>query len=213
LDLRSLEATLPDVLKDEYRRLKATLVQLKEGPGPDVAAAAGYDGVPGLKFLLKVNRTSNMAAGRVRGALASAELPFAEAQAALQIAEPTEIVGLALRGNFTGESVYYEGFESILRALANTRSRASLVRTKFALRQYYDEHGELSATLEVLVPQVLDSVPLDWMDGAPIRYDPARGVVWSIGDDLRDGGGDPSPFLRDDICLELGWIEAGASAE
>lgn len=66
-----------------------------------------------------------------------------------------------------------------------------------ALRLYWDDYGQLPATLDDLVTGgLLEAVPLDPFDGAPLRYDRARAVVWSIGADGRDDGGDPAQENR-----------------
>jgi len=39
------------------------------------------------------------------------------------------------------------------------------------------------------VPQYLDAVPIDDYDGKPMRYNAAKKVVYSVGRDLKDGGG------------------------
>ena len=63
-----------------------------------------------------------------------------------------------------------------------------------ALRSSHDRHEVLPESLEALVPDILASVPIDPYSGEPMRYDPTKGWVWSIGSDGIDSGGDPSPF-------------------
>ena len=49
-------------------------------------------------------------------------------------------------------------------------------------------HGEvMPPSLEALVPQFLDAVPVDpySKDGSPFQYDPKTGVAWSVGDHPR----------------------------
>jgi hypothetical protein len=71
--------------------------------------------------------------------------------------------------------------------------RVGATRVMLALRAYQIERGELPQTLEALVPDYLDAVPLDDFDGEPLRYSRERRVVYSVGTDLRDAGGlDPS---------------------
>jgi hypothetical protein len=187
---------------------RAMLSKLKDG---SVEFGGGYGWEPAMRLLLKVDRTSNDFADQLRHALSFTGLPRAELEAALPAIVMPGPVELGLGGNYSGEVMLQlesPVYQNALRLMATLRNRASLVLTKLALRRYHDEHGVLPATLEELVPGYLDSVPLDWMDGAPVRYDPARGMIWSVGKDFRDGGGDPS--VKGDICLELGWVNAGA---
>ena len=37
---------------------------------------------------------------------------------------------------------------------------------------------------------------LDAIDGKPLRYDPTRAILWSVGDDRLDGGGDETAAAR-----------------
>ena len=62
-----------------------------------------------------------------------------------------------------------------------------------ASQQYQRLHGEFPASIEQLVPNYLNSVPIDPLDptGAPIRYRrdvDGTAVVWSIGEDGIDDG-------------------------
>ena len=64
-----------------------------------------------------------------------------------------------------------------------------IAQATLALKLYHIEYGTLPETLDELVPDYLDRVPLDDMDGQPIRYDPAGKILYSIGVDLVDNGG------------------------
>jgi hypothetical protein len=69
------------------------------------------------------------------------------------------------------------------------------LRLKIALARYQLEHGALPADLSALVPTYLDALPLDPYDRKPLRYDPGRGAVWSIGKNLTDDGGGTDPSI------------------
>jgi hypothetical protein len=69
----------------------------------------------------------------------------------------------------------------------------SLVLCAVALKRYLLCHGAPPASLDSLVPEFLSSVPIDYMDGKPIKYHLGAGgafVLYSVGADGRDGGGD-----------------------
>ncbi len=62
-----------------------------------------------------------------------------------------------------------------------------------ALERHRLKHGSYPADLNQLVPAFLPSVPPDWMDGKPLRYqlEPyGRYKLWSVGLDGMDDGGD-----------------------
>ncbi|MDR0353658.1 MAG: hypothetical protein LBI02_10055 [Opitutaceae bacterium] len=56
----------------------------------------------------------------------------------------------------------------------------SLAQAALALRAWQAGHDALPGTLEALVPACLPSVPIDYMDGNPIRYWKESGEIWTI---------------------------------
>jgi len=63
-----------------------------------------------------------------------------------------------------------------------------------ALKRYRLRHGKAASDLASLVPEFLPQVPIDLMDGQPLRYRlNADGsfLLYSIGEDGKDDGGDP----------------------
>ena len=67
--------------------------------------------------------------------------------------------------------------------------------TAIALKRYQLKHGHYPADLNSLVPEFLPAVPLDPVDGQPLRYRPnADGtfLLYSVGENGKDDGGDPS---------------------
>ena len=66
-----------------------------------------------------------------------------------------------------------------------------LAATSLAIRLYQLDHdGTRPPTLAALVPTYLPAVPLDAIDGKPLRYDVTRAILWSVGDNGVDDGGD-----------------------
>ena len=64
-----------------------------------------------------------------------------------------------------------------------------------ALKRYQLKNGNYPADLNSLVPQFLPTVTLDPLDGQPLRYRRnADGtfLLYSVGENGRDDGGDPS---------------------
>jgi hypothetical protein len=67
-----------------------------------------------------------------------------------------------------------------------------LVITAIGLERYKRRHGQFPDRLELLVPGVLASVPLDCMSGQPLRYrhKPEDSfILYSVGEDGKDDGG------------------------
>jgi len=75
-------------------------------------------------------------------------------------------------------------------------------RTACALELFRIAHGAFPERLEEMVPAMLETLPLDAMDGAPLRYRRTAEdgfVLWSIGLNRVDEGGksDPDKNIRD----------------
>ena len=76
-----------------------------------------------------------------------------------------------------------------------TRATSVLV----ALKACKAKTGRLPQSLAELVPEYLAAVPVDDMDGKPLRYSPEKKVVYSVGKDLADDGGSKDK----DIVFEI----------
>jgi hypothetical protein len=75
-------------------------------------------------------------------------------------------------------------------------TQRSLCLTVLAIRRYELQHRQLPADLAALTPGLLDTVPVDFMDGQPLRYRAEADGTWrlhSVGLDGIDDGGEPLP--------------------
>jgi hypothetical protein len=70
-----------------------------------------------------------------------------------------------------------------------------LAQAAVAAERYRREHGDWPRALADLVPDYLPAVPLDPFNGQPLRYcrTESGAVIYSIGEDGRDDGGDTTP--------------------
>jgi len=72
----------------------------------------------------------------------------------------------------------------------------SLVMAAIAIRRHQIRQGTLPPDLESLVPEFLDGVPVDYMNGEGLRYhrDLDQSFrLYSVGPDGKDDGGNPEP--------------------
>jgi hypothetical protein len=95
---------------------------------------------------------------------------------------------------------------TLTRALRAETER-SLVLTAIALKRYTQRHGAPPESLNTLVPEFLLSVPVDYVDGQQLRFhrDPeASSVLYSVGEDGKDDGGDTS-LRPDKTNLRMLW--------
>lgn len=82
---------------------------------------------------------------------------------------------------------------SLTHRLIGTQALTNLTIAALALKRYQLDHGTYPASIGALVPEYLAGLPTDPYDGKPLRYqclDPENFVLYSIGEDGRDGGGD-----------------------
>jgi hypothetical protein len=89
-----------------------------------------------------------------------------------------------------------ELFEGLLPGAKRTlraETDRSLTIAAIALKRHHLRHGEYPETLDALVPEFVAAVPVDYMDGQPLRYRRnADGsfTLYSVGENLTDDGGD-----------------------
>jgi hypothetical protein len=98
---------------------------------------------------------------------------------------------------------------AVMRKALRSETLRGMARADFALRRFQLRHGRLPHALQELVPEFLDSVPVDCMDGQPLRYSrdgDANFVLWSVGENLRDDGGDAT--LSSDEPSLMSLLEA-----
>ena len=83
-------------------------------------------------------------------------------------------------------------FDNAMRRQAGRQAALEIV---LAAQAYRRDHGEFPDSLQRLVPDYLQFIPADPCDpsGGPVSYrrdDVLNAVVWSVGEDGADGGGD-----------------------
>jgi len=71
------------------------------------------------------------------------------------------------------------------------KSQCNIAVAAIALKRYYLRHKKYPGRLAELVSEFVSEVPIDYMDGKPLRYrlDGGQFVLWSVGPDAKDGGG------------------------
>ena len=95
------------------------------------------------------------------------------------------------RGMFAGNS-----YSLYVRKTMPTEAARRLSISAIACRRYELKHRRRPAELSALVPEFLSAVTADPVDGKPLRYQlnpDGTFLLYSIGDDGVDDGGDPMP--------------------
>jgi hypothetical protein len=84
---------------------------------------------------------------------------------------------------------------TLFNKVRNAEGIKQMAVTAIALKRYQLKHGSYPPDLNSLVPEFVPSVPLDPVDGRPLRYrQNANGTfqLYSVGENGKDDGGDPS---------------------
>ncbi|MCW5557124.1 MAG: hypothetical protein KIT22_04710, partial [Verrucomicrobiae bacterium] len=116
----------------------------------------------------------------------------------------------AMRFHFTPESL--EIIESDLAKAFRIETQRTLIETGIAIHRFLRRHGRAPRELAELVPDWLEALPVDTMDGQPLRYrvnPEGTWRLWSVGDDFKDDDGDPTPLHPSSKPFEsLHWWKA-----
>ena len=132
-------------------------------------------------------------AARLAGKMNSFGAAIAHLEAQEQRLQPTNSGAASFFDFFTEmEGSPAKGY---LRKVAAAQTQREMVVTAIALKRYYLRHGKYPAALAELSPIYLRELPIDWMDGKPLRYrlkENGQFLLYSVGEDRKDDGGDAS---------------------
>jgi hypothetical protein len=117
--------------------------------------------------------------------------------------------------------------QGLLGRAPEAEARRRLLITAIALERYRGRHGGYPKTLQELVPELVQSPPVDFMDGKPLRYclgEDGHFVLYSVGLDSADDGGrmlargrrrpaGDSPFRLAQQPIDLVWPRPASAAE
>ena len=89
-------------------------------------------------------------------------------------------------------TAFQKGRGGFLSRAAEAEAQRRILITALALERHRLKHGAYPSTLDLIAPEFLKSVPLDFMDGQPLRYhlrDDGHFLLYSVGLDCVDDGG------------------------
>jgi hypothetical protein len=111
-------------------------------------------------------------------------------------------------------------FEKAFDKMAKAETARRQTVTAIALERFHLSHGRYPDQLAKLTPGILASVPLDPMDGKPLRYQlnpDGTFLLYSIGEDGVNNGGDPTPAGKGANSWQSGrdwvWPQPANAAE
>ena len=117
------------------------------------------------------------------------------------------------------------GLSAVVRKTMAVEVSRRIVVTAIALKRCQLKHGNYPAELSELTPEFLPSVPLDPVDGKPLRYRPNSDgtfLLYSVGEDGVDDGGDPTAatgatstsfYWQNNRVRDWVWPQPATSAE
>ena len=112
------------------------------------------------------------------------------------VASATNLMSMRFRTLSDVYARYRFGFEPLLKGqlwrMPHSECMRRLLVAALALERYRLRHGSYPESLDALTPELLANRPLDFMDGAPLRYqhwEDGRFVLYSSGLDCIDDGG------------------------
>ena len=190
--------TLADAFRVEYEGLAEYLDGLRSGKY-DPEEVGPFDVVPFLPYALHVNRTKHLMADAARTGVKAAGQPYCDALSEIQAWRkglsttgsaswlPREFRPNALGLTFFDCISAKYGFD--IQTRCHLAVSHAVTQAMLGLKAYKTRHGRLPQTLDDLVPEYLKAVPVDAFDGKPIRYDPAKRILYSVGKDGADDGG------------------------
>jgi hypothetical protein len=105
--------------------------------------------------------------------------------------------------NRFGMAVTAEEVQRFLERISYLEMQRTILITALALKRYQQRHGSYPADLTSLAPEFMRAAPRDPMDGDLLRYrqlPDGTFLLYSVGVDGVDNGGDPSPPKPSDVA-------------
>jgi ribosomal protein L37AE/L43A len=210
-------STLAGMLKREYALSRELLQGIAKDPRYRDGDSLFFGDIAYLfkfNFWYQPNRSQQALALACRQWLANLDQPLAKMPGLTTC--PTDLLlGIPVfSSNWIGKfaSEYQiSGMRISLFSNRNLRGNIALTRALLLCLAYEKKHGQLPETLQALVPEFVEAVPLDPFDSKPIRYSKERQIVYCVGADGKDDGGPknekgwgrPDDYSRLDQVLEL----------
>lgn len=198
-----------DVWAFEYQFLKAAFARAADSDDDEPEFTQMF-GLPAwgtrlipTDYLWQPNRTLSLLAEFYRDQAEKSERFCADAGLVLDDhfgPEETAALPTLLLPNGVGRLIIQisrPNFDRFQLRRCHFETRVSLAQALIAAKAYWHEEARLPEDVNDLVPRYLSELPLDHYDGAPIRYSRSRKLIYSIGDDFEDAGGNDETDASD----------------
>jgi hypothetical protein len=180
---KSLNSSFIHVFKYEFnmsiKMLEDTVyAKIKKGKTKNLFSA----------FVIKQNETKLLYANHCRELIKHSSKPFKE----LKTSTHDKIKKVSLfYPNSMGRIIFVmftTTHKDILKHKYRTQCRLDAVQLQIACKLYKRKNGKYPERLQQLVPEFLESIPVDPFDGKSFRYSFDKQIVYSVGPDLKDSG-------------------------
>jgi hypothetical protein len=138
-------------------------------------------------------------------ALANGTGPSEHAYSTVVLGDP-ENAGWYNRVRYLFSSDTFSISDVVIRRALALETMQQMVLAAIAIERHGKVSGTLPPDLRTLVPRYLSAVPMDRMDGKPLRYQKESEntfLLYSVGTDGKDDGGDPSPSAKDHLFRQI----------
>ena len=168
-----------------------------------VRTLRSLSGTSKIEYLLKPNKTKSTIADIFRFHIRQAKLPYSEITSRERTVElpatPLKRKLFFMKKNSIGDTLVgmleMLPYGDYLSESYYTETCYNATKLIIALNLYKSKNIDLPDTLDELVPEYLQSIPIDPYDNKPFRYSKENRTVYSVGKDLKDSGGE---FITDD---------------
>ncbi len=92
-------------------------------------------------------------------------------------------------------NAFQDSVYGMLRFFVSFQTAQAAAETIVAFHRYKQQHHVLPDSLEALVPDFLPTVPIDPYDEQPLRYRPEQNIIYFVGTNLTDDGGQSKQSL------------------
>lgn len=178
-------------LKVEYQVAMQFLVGLRSGKmqNPEYGSLIRLKLLPVFNF----GKTKRLFANGTREIIAALPPPYCDAKLPNIGSDRPSPVKLIFSGNAAGQVYFFMSIPVLEQAVKKKSSNLvqfEATRAILGLRAYQMKNGKLPDDLAALAPDFLNAVPVDNFTGKPLCYVPARKLIYSIGENLRDDNGE-----------------------
>ncbi|MBI4121868.1 MAG: hypothetical protein HY461_00900 [Parcubacteria group bacterium] len=141
-------------------------------------------------YSLQPNRTKYMMAAFSRDLIRSAAAPC-DYQVPERVVAEYPFNLRAYIKNGVGKAFYERGMsmDTTIKKSCETQVITNATQVVLALKAYEIDHGQLPERLDQLVPQYVETLPLDPYSKKPFGYLPAEKAIYSVGSGRLDRGG------------------------